>query len=293
LKPSSLLGEGAYGKVFLCEHNKTKATYALKCMEKAKVVKENMVDHVIYEVTLQEMCDHPCITHLFGFLQDSDTLKLVLEFVQGGDLWSFLSSRDKIDVPWARFYTACVTSAFSHLHELKIVYRDLKPENLLMDKDGYIKVADFGFAKRLLPPRDRTYSMVGTIEYLAPEILSKSGHSLTCDWWALGILIFEMVTGETPFIHDEDMVMCRMILKKDLEEQPMWWSVPEEARDIIKQLLVKDPNVRLGRGERGGMDVQRHSFLRSISFLDLEKKNIVAPFRPLIHDSLDTSYFSP
>ena len=201
LKQLSILGVGTFGRVKLVLHTKDNDTpYALKCMRKGQVVALKQVEHVKNEKALLEQCDHPFLLRLAATFQDDEEIYMLLELALGGELFTVLRNANKFEEPQGRFYAACVCSAFSYMHDLSIVYRDLKPENLLFDAEGYMKVVDFGFAKKIT---DRTWTLCGTPEYLAPEIITNKGHNLAVDWWAFGILIFEMLVGQPPFCADE------------------------------------------------------------------------------------------
>ena len=181
-------------------HTPTNTPYALKCMRKGQIVALKQVEHVMNEKTLLDACDHPFLLRLAATFQDSEEIYMLLELALGGELFTVLRNANKFEEPQGRFYAACVCSAFSYMHDLSIVYRDLKPENLLFDAEGYMKVVDFGFTKKIT---DRTWTLCGTPEYLAPEIITNKGHNLAVDWWAFGILIFEMLVGQPPFCADE------------------------------------------------------------------------------------------
>ena len=202
LRVHNVLGVGTFGRVKLVVHTPTDTPYALKCMRKGQIIALKQVEHVMNEKKILAMCDHPFLLRLAGAYQDSDEIYMLLELALGGELFTILRERVMFDEPVARFYAANVCAAFEYLHDRKIVYRDLKPENLLLDSDGYLKVVDFGFAKII---SERTWTLCGTPEYLAPEIISNKGHNLSVDWWALGILIFEMLHGTPPFVADDPM----------------------------------------------------------------------------------------
>ena len=185
LKVHNILGVGTFGRVKLVVHKPTDTPYALKCMRKGQIIALKQVEHVMNEKKILAMCDHPFLLQLAAAYQDSDELYMLLELALGGELFTILRERQKFDEPTSRFYGANVAAAFEYLHERKIVYRDLKPENLLLDGKGYLKVVDFGFAKIIV---DRTWTLCGTPEYLAPEIIRSKGHGKGVDWWALAIL---------------------------------------------------------------------------------------------------------
>lgn len=189
------------------EEDKNAEVYALKILKKTEVIKLKQIDHVRHErAVLADVAGHPFITNLQASFSDRERLYLVLDYVPGGEIFSYLRKYRRFDEQIARFYAAEIVLVLEYLHERQggVAYRDLKPENLLLDKDGHIRLADFGFAKRLGYKDDRpveTYTLCGTPEYLAPEVIHNKGHTTAVDWWALGILIYEFLTGYPPFWH--------------------------------------------------------------------------------------------
>lgn len=194
LELRNTLGCGAFGRVKLCRLPKTDQFFALKCQAKRSIVESGLQEHVLNEMRVMRKINHPYIAKLYVALQDKQYIYFVLELLQGGELFTHLRNRGKLTEQTARFYAATVVYAFSTLHAKKIAYRDLKPENLVMDSKGYVKLVDFGLAKQLLS--GKTWTLCGTPDYLAPEIILNEGHDLAVDYWALGVLIFEMVVGK-------------------------------------------------------------------------------------------------
>ena len=189
---------GTFGRVKLVYHADSKRTFALKTMHKSEVVKYKQVTNVLNEKNLQQCCQHPFIQRLFAAYEDQHRLELLLEFIQGGELFNVLhtSTQDGVSEASAQFYAAGICLALAHIHEKSIAYRDLKPENIMLDAKGYPKVVSFGFAKIVTR---KTYTLCGTPEYLAPEIVVGRGHNMSVDWWAFGVLIYEMIAGNSPF----------------------------------------------------------------------------------------------
>ena len=211
---------------------------------------------------------------------------MVLELALGGELFSLLRDRIRFEESMARFYAANVVSAFVHLHDNKIAYRDLKPENLLLDSTGYIKICDFGFAKRV--DKGRTFTLCGTPEYLAPEIISNVGHNTAVDWWAVGILLYEMLTGDPPFVHDDPMQLYQMILHGNFLFPSL---VGKNAKDLINRLLVANPAARLGSLKRGTHDIKAHSFFKLIDITFLSSRLVKPPYVPTLSSDKDFSNF--
>ena len=248
------------------------------------------VDHVKTEKKILEELNHPFIVNLFGAFQDDKNLYLLLEYVIGGEFFSHLRKAGRFPNDTAKFYAAQITLVFEHLHSMMILYRDLKPENLLLDSDGNCKVTDFGFAKKV---EYRTWTLCGTPEYLAPEIILNKGHNSCADWWSLGVLIYEMIMGGAPFADDHDpMQIYQKILRGVLPQpKPGQKSMGKDAKGIVDRLLTKEPTERLGCMKHGVDEVKRHAFFSKINWQRLEKKLIQAPYIPSIDDPLDTSNF--
>ena len=280
-----ILGVGTFGRVKLVVHKPTGQTYALKCMRKAQVVATKQQLHVLNEKKILAMMDHPFILALVQTYQDAGELYMLEELALGGELFTLLAKRAPLfDAP-AKFYAASVVSMFSYMHSLKVIYRDLKPENLLLDNEGYLKLVDFGFAKILT---DRTWTLCGTPEYLAPEIILNKGHGFAADWWCVGILAFECLTGTTPFVSNDPMEGYRKIIKCRV---PWPAQLSVAAKDFIDRLLCVDPSRRLGSLKGGAKDVRQHTWFSALDFKCLEKKQHPAPYVPKIKSKTDDSNF--
>jgi len=280
-----ILGVGTFGRVKLVIHKPTNVTYALKCMRKAQVVATKQQSHVLNEKRILAMMDHPFILALVNTYQDAGELYMLEELALGGELFTLLAKRAPLFDQPAKFYAASVASMFSYMHSLKVIYRDLKPENLLLDKDGYLKLVDFGFAKIL---QDRTWTLCGTPEYLAPEIILNKGHGFAADWWCVGILAFECLTGTTPFVSNDPMEGYRKIIKCRV---PWPAQLSTAGRDFIDRLLCVDPSRRLGSLKGGSKDVRQHNWFSGLDFKCLEEKQLPAPYVPKIKSSTDDSNF--
>jgi len=280
-----ILGVGTFGRVKLVVHKPTGEAYALKCMRKAQVVATKQQSHVLNEKKILAMMEHPFILALVQTYQDAGELYMLIELSLGGELFTLLAKRAPLFDQPAKFYAASVVSMFSYMHNLKVIYRDLKPENLLLDKDGYLKLVDFGFAKIL---NDRTWTLCGTPEYLAPEIILNKGHGFGADWWCVGILSFECLTGTTPFVSNDPMEGYRKIIKCRV---PWPAQLSSMARDFIDRLLCVDPSRRLGCLKGASKDVRTHPWFTGLDFKALEAKQHPAPYVPKIKSSTDDSNF--
>jgi protein kinase X len=206
------VGTGSFGRVRLAKHKKEKVYRAIKSLKKSEILKLKQVDHIYSEYTLLQEIDHQFIVNLKGFTQDSKYIYLVLEYIPGGELFTVLRQKGNFPLSQCRFYAAQIVVVFDYLHSKNIIYRDLKPENILINIDGFLKVTDFGFAKRIADS-GKTFTICGTPEYLAPEIILNKGHSKPVDWWTLGILLYEMVVGIDPFNDDDPMAVYQKIIK--------------------------------------------------------------------------------
>ena len=286
-----ILGVGSFGKVWLASHKKTGKPYALKMLNKREIIENNQVEGVIREKNIMTSIDHPFVITLISTFQDDKHLYMLLELVQGGELFSVIhtESRDGIPNPNSRFYAACILESLAHLHHRHITYRDLKPENILIDALGYCVLVDLGFAKIVM---DKTYTLCGTPEYLAPEIILSKGHDKGVDYWAFGVLIYEMLVGRSPFYsYGTDQVS---LFKRIVEVEysfPPGAVVNEIAQDLIQRLIVRRQSNRFGCLARADMDIRDHAWFSVISTEKLLQKQIPAPWVPQIKDPLDASHF--
>ena len=286
LEKIAVLGMGAFGKVLLVKYKEKR--YALKCLRKAQIVTMGLTEHIKREKDAMLECHSPFLVDLAARFKDNDTVYLLMECVMGGELFTYLQNRpEPLSEDDARFYAGCVIIAFEYLQEKHLVYRDLKPENLLIDHNGYVKVTDFGFAKRL-KPGNKTYKMCGTPDYLAPELVQQSGHNKAVDWWALGIMIYEMIHGVPPFYDDDQVVLFRNIVSGRLSFTP---SFSLECRDLIRSLLHKNPVKRLGNLNGGAEDVKNHPWFKGFDWEALKKRKTEVPYVPYIESEDDTSNF--
>ena len=215
-------------------------------------MKFNNVDHVKNEKSILQEIQHPFLLSLTWSCRDDMNLYLMFPYIPGGELFIYLRMAGTFSPAMTLFYSAEIVSALSYLHSLNIIYRDLKPENILLGKDGHIVITDFGFSKKVV---GKTWTLCGTPEYLAPEIIQSKGHNKAVDWWALGILIYEMLAGYPPFCDDNPYV----VYKKILEGEIVWPAqVDQVAKDLISKLLEEDSNKRLGNMKRGAQDIMDH-----------------------------------
>lgn len=283
------LGTGTFGRVKLVQDKKSKRTFALKILKKQQIMQYRQQSNVMNEKNVMKDSDHPFILKLYETYKDAEHLYMLLELIQGGELFNLLQVRGgKISNGMARFYTSCVVDAFHYLHERQIVYRDLKPENLMIDTEGYIRVVDFGFAKKV---KKKTYTLCGTPEYLAPELVLGKGHNRAVDLWAVGILVYEMIYGSSPFadvVYNDQVTICKKIVKGTYSFPKQF---PGDAKSLIKAFLKRDPYQRLGMLRGGSQEIKQHVYFDGLDWDVLRNKKIKAPWVPVIKDALDTSNF--
>nr|UAJ21407.1 RAC serine/threonine-protein kinase [Cyrtorhinus lividipennis] len=283
-----VLGKGTFGKVILCREKATQRLYAIKILKKEVIIQKDEVSHTLTENRVLRTTSHPFLISLKYSFQTADRLCFVMEYVNGGELFFHLSRERVFTEDRTRFYGAEIIDALGYLHAQGIIYRDLKLENLLLDKDGHIKIADFGLCKEDINYGNTTKTFCGTPEYLAPEVLEDNDYGRAVDWWGIGVVMYEMMCGRLPFYNRDHDVLFTLIL---MEEVKFPRTISSEARDLLGGLLVKDPNRRLGGGPDDAKDIKAHPFFSSINWTDLYQKKIPPPFKPQVTSETDTRYF--
>ncbi|XP_017363795.1 ribosomal protein S6 kinase alpha-2 isoform X6 [Cebus imitator] len=287
-----VLGQGSYGKVFLVRKVKGSDAgqlYAMKVLKKATLKVRDRVRSKMERDILAEV-NHPFIVKLHYAFQTEGKLYLILDFLRGGDLFTRLSKEVMFTEEDVKFYLAELALALDHLHSLGIIYRDLKPENILLDEEGHIKITDFGLSKEAIDHDKRAYSFCGTIEYMAPEVVNRRGHTQSADWWSFGVLMFEMLTGSLPFQGKDRKETMALILKAKLG-MPQFLS--GEAQSLLRALFKRNPCNRLGAGIDGVEEIKRHPFFVTIDWNKLYRKEIKPPFKPAVGRPEDTFHFDP
>ena len=284
-KHLKVLGQGSFGKVVLVKNENNNKLYAMKILDKSYIVKKNQVSHTQTERVLLEKLKHPFIVRLNYAFQDSKKLYFITEFLQGGELFFHLRRNSGYKENAVRFYMAQIVLALEYMHNNNYIYRDLKPENILIDKEGNIKLTDFGLSKILPPDENTTYTMCGTAEYLAPEILFGKGYDKTCDWFSFGVVIFEMFCGYHPFKSKGQKIDPQIYLSKTYIPD----KVGKTARDLIEKLFVCNPQKRLGY--KSADEVKNHPFFKGIDFDKVLRKEYKPPFIPKLKDNTDLRYF--
>jgi len=284
------LGVGGFGRVELVKcRDRQSMTFALKCLKKQHIVETQQQEHVFSERNIMFSCRHQFITRLYKTYRDRKYVYMLMEASLGGEVWTILRDRGWFDDSTARFYVACVVSALDYLHNRGIIYRDLKPENLLLDKFGYVKVVDFGFSK-LVEPGNKTWTFCGTPEYVAPEIILNKGHDRAVDFWSLGVLMYELLTGTPPFTASDPMKVYNIILRGfDQIEFPR--HITRTAVTIMKRFCRENPVERLGYQKDGILDIKKHRWFQGFDWEGLISRNLAPPIIPKIHGPGDTSNF--
>ena len=298
----SIIGRGAFGEVHVCREKKTQKIYAIKKMKKEVLAQKNQIIHIRNEQLFMSKVKSPWIVDLKASFQEDDYLYLVMEFLQGGDFMSLLIKKDTLTEEEAKFYTAELILAVDSIHKLDCIHRDIKPDNILIDKNGHIKLSDFGLAKvsdKLYENKktfafnknklthQKNYSCVGTAYYVAPEVLNKNGYEKDIDWWSVGVIFFEMLAGYAPFCSEETKDVINKVLNwQKYLKIPDEIEISQEAEDLIKK-MINNSNERLGKN--GIEEIKAHPFFKGIDWDNI--RNTKAPFIPAIKNDYDTKYF--
>ena len=279
------IGTGSFGIVKLAKEKATDRYFAIKSLSKSSIIQQKQVDHVMSEFMILRQIEHPLLVYLDSYFQNDSTIRFVTEYVQGGELFTYLRSVGRLSNDHAKFYAAQVVVMLEYLHSKSIIYRDLKPENLLIGADGYLKLTDFGFAKVVV---DRTYTICGTPEYIAPEILLNKGHGKPVDWWSLGVLIYELLVGIDPFTAEypmqiyENIIRCKVKFPKNIDSQ---------GRRLVRHLLTKDLSKRFGNLKGGVNDIKFHKWFSGINWQKIIMGEAKAPYVPTIAGPDDCTNF--
>lgn len=284
LKFDALIGMGGYGSVFLVSDASNSRQFALKMLRKGLLAgKSDLPKRALREKEALETLRHPFISKLHMTFQDEDSLYYLLDLATGGDLYALLDIHPVFPEAWALFYTASLALALRHMHKHCYVYRDMKPENVLLDSGGYVCLADMGFAKKV---EDRTFTACGTDEYVPPELLEGKGRTAAADWWGLGVLLHEMITGRTPFEGNTTEIFAQITKYHkggDDTNEKLRLSlsaVSEECGDLVSGLLIGDESGRLGSGPEGFLGIQMHAWFKSLKWGALLHREMAAPYIP-------------
>ncbi|XP_016412937.1 protein kinase C eta type-like [Sinocyclocheilus rhinocerous] len=288
-----VLGKGSFGKVMLARLKSDHRVFAVKMLKKDVILQEDDVEATMIEKRVLTLAhQHPFLTQLYYCFQNSERLFFVMEFVNGGDLMFHIQKCRRFDEPRARFYATEIISALMFLHSKGIIYRDLKLDNILLDRDGHCKLADFGMCKEDIREGKLTSTFCGTPDYIAPEIILEEPYGVSVDWWALGVLLYEMLSGHAPFEAETEDELFECILKDEIIYSS-WLS--NEAEDILRGLLTRDPACRLGCMDRDGGEeaITAHPFFTGLDWEKLNRREIAPPFTPRIDSIEDVNNFDP
>ncbi|CAF1218601.1 unnamed protein product [Adineta ricciae] len=279
------VGTGTFGRVHVVYHRDTDKYYALKTMSIKRIIEAKQVEHVQSEKKILSKISHPFLVRLYWTTHTNNLLYLLLEYVPGGELFQMMRKREKFDSKTAIFYASEVLLALDYLHHLDILYRDLKPENILLDKEGHIRLVDFGFAKET---KERTFTLCGTVDYLAPEVVQSRGHHKASDWWAFGILIYEMLAGYPPFYDMDQFVSYRKILSGKIDFPRHF---DHAAKQLLRKLLHTDQAQRLGSAKNGGDEIKLDPWFVSVRWTDVYGRQVKPPIIPNVRSPGDTENF--
>ncbi|XP_077141671.1 RAC-beta serine/threonine-protein kinase [Ranitomeya variabilis] len=283
-----LLGKGTFGKVILVREKASGRYYAMKILRKEVIIAKDEVAHTVTESRVLQNTRHPFLTALKYAFQTSDRLCFVMEYANGGELFFHLSRERVFTEDRARFYGAEIVSALEYLHSRNVVYRDIKLENLMLDKDGHVKITDFGLCKEGITDGATMRTFCGTPEYLAPEVLEDNDYGRAVDWWGLGVVMYEMMCGRLPFYNQDHERLFELIL---MEEIRFPRTLSPEAKSLLSGLLKKDPKQRLGGGPTDAQEVKDHRFFAPINWQDVNQRKLTPPFKPQVTSEIDTRYF--
>uniref|UniRef100_A0A8C6KY48 Protein kinase C n=1 Tax=Nothobranchius furzeri TaxID=105023 RepID=A0A8C6KY48_NOTFU len=280
-----MLGKGSFGKVFLAELKRSGQFFAVKALKKDVVLMDDDVECTMVERRVLSLAwENPFLTHLYCTFQTKENLFFVMEYLNGGDLMFHIQNCHKFDLHRATFYAAEIICGLQYLHSKGIIYRDLKLDNVLLDSDGHIKIADFGMCKENMQDESRTSTFCGTPDYIAPEILLGQKYNSSVDWWSFGVLLYEMLTGQSPF-HGCDEEELFQSIRTDNPVYPSW--LTKAAKDILVKLFVREPEERLG--VKG--NIRHHGFFSSVDWKAVEQRQVAPPFKPTLTSPSDCSNF--
>ena len=283
-----VLGKGSFGEVLLVKLKANNKYYAMKILTKKQVKLRHQEVHTKAERDLMVRINCPFIVNIKFAFQDQAKLYIITEFMQGGEMFFHLHKEKRFSNDKTRFYVVEMILAIEFLHKNKMLYRDLKPENIMVDSNGHIKLTDFGLSKMVKKTKEKAFTICGTPQYLAPEILSDEGYDNSVDWWSLGCVMYEMLVGKAPFRIPKGSYLSADLYKKKITIPEY---VTEEAKDFISQLLVPNPKKRLGYGEDGAQKIKNHRYFEGINWDDAWNKKLTPPFIPVLKNETDLSYF--
>ena len=286
--PLKLLGTGSFGRVLLVRKKNNNNLYAMKILIKSYLKQKKQEEHTRTERDLMVKINSPFIMNIKYAFQDEIQLYLITDFMQGGDMFFHLHEKGRFKSDRTKFYIIEIVLAIEFLHKNKMIYRDLKPENILMDKEGHIKISDFGLSKILEDMNDKVFTLCGTPQYIAPEVIYKKGYDKGVDWWSLGCIFYEMLTGYLPFNIPKGGKISPKIFEVPVKFPK---NISDNEIDLIKKLLTLNPKKRIGHGETDANDIKKHPYFNGVDWNKYLKKEIQPPFKPKLKNDLDLRYF--
>uniref|UniRef100_A0A8C2GZF9 protein kinase C n=1 Tax=Cyprinus carpio TaxID=7962 RepID=A0A8C2GZF9_CYPCA len=280
-----VLGKGSFGKVLLAELKGTKEWFAVKALKKDVVLMDDDVECTMVEKRVLALAwENPFLTHTYSTFQTKEHLFFVMEYLNGGDLMFHIQENGRFDLYRATFYAAEIVCGLQFLHSKGIIYRDIKLDNVMLDGEGHVKIADFGMCKENVFGDNRATTFCGTPDYIAPEILLGQQYSFSVDWWSLGVLVYEMLIGQSPFHGDDEDELFESI-RMDTPHYPRWITV--DTRDMLERLFERDPSRRLGVVG----NIRGHLFFKTVNWSALERREVEPPFKPKVKGPNDCSNF--
>lgn len=279
------IGNGAYGEVFLVRDKCTFAYHAMKVVEKAIVVERKHVKHLILEKEILRCIQFPFIVGLDAAFKDNLYVYFILPFISGGEMFTYLQKFGNFDETLAKFYCSQIVMALEYMHFCRVIHRDIKPENILIAETGYVKLCDFGFAKVI---KKKTWTLCGTPEYLAPEIIMSKGYDFAVDWWAVGVLIFEMVVGIPPFYASDPSKLYEKVLEGNYKCPK---TVSQDCKSLLRGFLQVEPSKRLGSQKNGLLTIKSHSWFAELDWSSILNQKMEPPFVPDPQAPGETSNF--
>jgi serine/threonine protein kinase len=286
--PLKLLGTGSFGRVLLVRKKNNEKLFAMKILLKSYLKQKHQEEHTKTERDLMVSIDSPFVMDIKYAFQDDTQLYLVTEFMQGGDMFFHMHEKGVIKKERTKFYIIEIILAIEYLHKNNMIYRDLKPENILMDKEGHIKVTDFGLSKILDDMNDKVFTLCGTPQYIAPEVLYKKGYDKGVDWWSLGCIFYEMLTGLLPFRIPKGEKLSMKFFKVPIN-YPKYLN--DDEIDLIRKLLTLDPKQRIGNGPNDAKDVKAHPYFKDVDWDKYSRREVKPPFIPKLKNDMDLRYF--
>lgn len=283
------IGIGRTSQIKLALNYDNKKHYIVKVFQKLEMIKKNYIKRIAWELRILSNLKSPLFPEFYGTAQTTSEFYLFMEFVPGGDFYFWETNMDNISISAGRFYIAQIVLMFEYLHSKLIVYRDLKPENLVLGADGYLKLIDFGSSVVLSDITKKTYSLCGTPEFLSPEVLLKKGHTIAVDYWALGVFLYELYAKEGPFFDENPMKLYTKTIKI---EYTFPFNFPEYAKSLVRGFLVKNPNLRLGMTKNKVKDIMDNIFFKDFDWNSLKNRTMSPPIYPKVKTDKDISNFN-